>query len=88
MKLLSNLEYEVELLQKELDEKESKKINYEELIEKYIKLFQDLPWTYKKSPKNEKANILRWLWIRFVVWIDKTITIEWWDFQNLFKSLS
>jgi hypothetical protein len=44
-----------------------------------------LPWTYKKSPKNEKANILRWLWVKFIVWIDKTITIEWIDINNFLK---
>ena len=88
MNSLSSLEDEIEKLQEELEKKENKKINYEELIEKYLKLFKDLPWTYKKSPKSEKANILRWLWIRFIVWIDKSIDIEWWEIQNLFKSLS
>lgn len=82
---LSALEDEIELLQKQLSENENKNINYEEIIDNYLKIFKDLPWTYKKSPKNEKANILRWLWVKFIVWIDKTITIEGIDINNFLK---
>lgn len=85
MSSLSALEDEIEILQKQLIENESKNINYEEIIDNYLKIFKDLPWTYKKSPKNEKANILRWLWVKFIVWIDKTITIEWIDINNFLK---
>lgn len=83
---LSSFQDRIELLEEQLKEKENTKINYEELINNYLVLFKDLPWTYKKSPKNEKANILRWLWIRFIVWIDKTITIEVDNFINIKKN--
>ncbi len=85
MNSLSILEDEIEILQKQLSEKENKNINYEEIVNNYLEIFKDLPWTYKKSPKNEKANILRWLWVKFIVWIDKTITIEGIDINNFLK---
>jgi len=83
---LSSFQEDIVFLKEKLKEKENTKINYEDIINNYLELFKDLPWTYKKSPKDEKANILRWLWIKFIVWIDKTITIESEDFLNIFKN--
>gem|GEM_PF-2226489 len=40
---LSALEDEIELLQKQLSENENKNINYEEIIDNYLKIFKDLP---------------------------------------------
>jgi len=40
---LSALEDEIEILQKQLSENESKNINYEEIIDNYLKIFKDLP---------------------------------------------
>lgn len=83
---LSSFQEDIVFLKEKLKEKENTKINYEDIINNYLELFKDLPWTYKKSPKDEKANILRWLWIKFIVWVDKTITIESDDFLNIFKN--
>jgi hypothetical protein len=43
MNSLSALEDEIELLQKKLSENENKNINYEEIIDNYLKIFKDLP---------------------------------------------
>ncbi|MBW7954414.1 recombinase family protein [Candidatus Gracilibacteria bacterium] len=83
---LSSFQEDIVFLKEKLKEKENTKINYEDIINNYLELFKDLPGTYKKSPKDEKANILRGLGIKFIVGIDKTITIESEDFLNIFKN--
>jgi hypothetical protein len=43
MSSLSALEDEIEILQKQLIENENKNINYEEIIDNYLRIFKDLP---------------------------------------------
>lgn len=50
----------------------------------YSNLFKDLSGTYKKVSKSEKADILRWLGVSFIVWPDSHITLVGWRFERLF----
>jgi len=63
-----------------------KNTDTENTAEHFANLFDDLPWTYKKVSKKEKANIIRGLWIYFIVWPDKHISVMGWDFEKLFIS--
>lgn len=77
---IDELEKEIDTLQKDLIELENNTVDTNKLVEQYAEYFENLPQTYRNSPKNDKADILRGLWIRFIVWADKTISIEWWKY--------
>lgn len=85
---ITNLQDERKILDVELDVLKENTVNTKELVEKYSKIFEELPNTFRKAPKNEKADILRGLWISFMVWPDKSISIQWWKVENIFKSLT
>lgn len=83
--LILNLDKQKQL-NDELDKLKNQTIDIEKTIKRYTNIFKDLPWTFKKVSKKEKADILRGLWIYFIVWPDKNITLMGWDFENLFIS--
>lgn len=71
--------------QAELEKLKANKKDIATIAKKYSKLFSDLPWTYNRVSKQEKADILRWLDISFVVWPDAYITLIWWTYERLFN---
>ncbi len=75
---------------KQMDEKltilKASKKDINGLAKMYANLFKDLPGAYKKVSKEEKADILRWLWVSFIVWPDAHITLLGGKFQNLFTN--
>lgn len=68
-----------------LEEMKSNKKDIAGTAKMYANLFKDLPGTYKKVSKTEKADILRGLGVSFIVWPDAHITLFEWAFQNLFN---
>lgn len=82
----SQMEDELELLEEELKKAEASNINTGAMAEKYSKYFEDLPATYKKVSKSEKADVLRGLWVYFIIWPDGHITVAGGDIKNLFSS--
>lgn len=68
-----------------LEEMKSNKKDIAGTAKMYANLFKDLPGTYKKVSKTEKADILRGLGVSFIVWPDAHITLLGWDFQKLFN---
>jgi len=76
---IKELEDEIEKQEVELEKLENSKVDINQLINKYTEYFKDLPNTYRNSPKSDKADILRWLWVKFMVWPDKSITIKYWN---------
>lgn len=85
-RIISQMEDELELLKDELKKAEASNINTGAMAEKYSKYFEDLPATYKKVSKSEKADVLRGLWVYFIIWPDGNITVAGGDINNLFSS--
>lgn len=73
------------LLEDELTSLKNSKKDFEWIALKYASYFNNLPETYRKVSKKEKADILRGLGIYFIVWPDKNITMMWWDIKELFN---
>lgn len=78
---------ELDRLAQELEQAKKSNIDTVSMAEKYSKYFEDLPKLYKNAPISERSDILRWLGVRFVVWPDSNISVEWGDFEQLLKSL-
>lgn len=85
-RIISQMEDELELLEDELKKAEASNINTGAMAEKYSKYFEDLPATYKKVSKSEKADVLRGLGVYFIIWPDGNITVAGGDINNLFSS--
>lgn len=91
--LIKNYEDKITSATEELESKNRTLLSEEQSVKEkdivgtakmYADLFKDLPGTFQKVSKKEKADILRWLWVSFIVWPDWYITLIGWDFEKLF----